>query len=90
MSGDLASGGGPRGVLAAVGRRGGDRSGGVSRLPDDPAPLRIPAWACYRKDDIFGLCDTLARAERAMMRAGELHGAAELAVAFDVLESGLT
>lgn len=89
MTGDLAPGLGARCLVAAPRPCGGDRGGGVPGSPVDPTPLRIPDRAFYSKDDVFGLCDALARAERALIRVGERDEAAQLAAAFDVLESGL-
>ncbi|MGH8987892.1 MAG: hypothetical protein ACRDXC_04735 [Acidimicrobiales bacterium] len=60
-----------------------------SRLPVRPVPLRIPVRASYDKEDVFGLCDALARAERVLIRSGEVDEAGLLAAAFDLLESGL-
>ncbi len=90
MSSGLAPGPGAGRILAPVRSRGGDRGRPVTGVPAGPEPLRVPARAWYAKDDVFGLCDTLARAERALRRAGEVDEAAQLAAAFDVLESGLT
>ncbi len=89
MTGGLAAGPGARRIVAAA-SRGGDRGGRVARLPVDAAPLRFPTWVTYAKGDVFCLCDALARAERALDRAGERDEAARLAAAFEVLESGLT
>ncbi len=89
MTGGPAPGVRARRIVAAAGVRRRDRRVGLGRLPDHPVPLRVPAWAVYSKDDVFGLCDVLARAEQALIRAGEGGEAARVAAAFDVLESGL-
>ena len=68
---------------------GGGSSRRAARMPLPPAPVEFPAWARYSKDDVFGLCDVLARAEQVLIRAGEPHEAAQVAVAFELLEGGL-
>jgi len=75
-------------LLAGAGTGRGDRVRGDARLLV-PVRLRIRARASYAKADVFGLCDTLARAEQALRRAGQLHEAAQVAAAFDLVESGL-
>lgn len=89
MSGAVApSLGAERGVAdARTGDRGGCRR--PSRMPVRPARLRIRARAVYSKEDVFGLCDILARAERALRGAGEPEEAALVAAAFDLVEAGL-
>jgi hypothetical protein len=91
MSRGLAPGPRAGHLVAAARGRGGGRGGGGDgvRLHARPAPLRIPARASYSKDDVFGLCEILARAERALIRSGEPDEAARVATAFEVLESGL-
>jgi hypothetical protein len=49
----------------------------------------MPARASYAKEDVFALCDVLARAERVLLGAGEREEAARLSGAFDLLEAGL-
>jgi hypothetical protein len=90
MTGGLAPGRRARCLVAAARARrdgrGGRRDG---RLRGRPAPLRIPATAFYTKDEVFGLCDALARAERALIVSGAPDEASRVAAAFEVLESGL-
>ena len=88
MTGGLVAGPGARCPVADARAHGGSRGRG-GRLPASLAPLRIPPWALYAKEDVFDLCDTLARAERALMRAGEHEEAARAAHAFGLLEAGL-
>ncbi|MDA8310051.1 MAG: hypothetical protein M0Z46_05470 [Actinomycetota bacterium] len=89
MTGGLASGPGAPHALATAAADGGDGGRRPGRLLVPAAPLRIPARVFYSKHDVFGLCDALARAERALSRAGEPEEAARLAAAFDLLEAGL-
>ncbi len=90
MTGGLVAGPGARCPVADAGARGGGHGRGRGgRLPASLAPLRIPPWALYAKEDVFDLCDTLARAERALLQAGEHDEAARVAEAFALLESGL-
>lgn len=84
----LASGPVAQRLVADARSCGGERSRRTSRMPLPPTRLRIPARAVYEKDDVFCLCDTLARAERTLIRAGEAEEAARVAVAFDLLEAG--
>ena len=89
MTGGLAPGRGARCLVADACARGGDGGLRAARLPVPPTPLRIPARASYSKDDVFCLCDALARAEQVLIRAGEAEEATRVAVAFDLLEAGL-
>lgn len=89
MTRGLAPGRGPQCSAPDARARGGDGGRIAARLPEAPAPLRFRSRASYAKDDIFGLCDALARAERALIRAGEPAEAARLSGAFDLLEGGL-
>jgi len=88
MTSGLAAGPGAGWLAAGARARGGSR-GRAGRLPSSLAPLRIPPLASYAKEDVFDLCDTLARAERALIRAGEHDEAARAAHAFALLEAGL-
>jgi hypothetical protein len=88
MSGGLVAGPGAWRPVADARAHDGSRWRG-GRLPAALAPLRIPAWVLYAKEDVFDLCDTLARAERALARAGEHDEAACVAEAFALVESGL-
>ena len=88
MTGGLAAGPGAGWLVVAAGARG-SRRGRAGRVPSSPAPLRIPQLVFYAKQDVFDLCDTLARAERALIRAGEHEEAARAAHAFGLLEAGL-
>jgi hypothetical protein len=89
MTGDLAAGARAQCLVADAGAHGGERGRRAVRVSVGVAPLRIPAWVLYSKGDVFGLCDTLARAERVLIGAGETEEAARVAAAFDVLEAGL-
>ena len=90
MTGGLAPGPAALRLVAAARHRRRARDGRFDRLRVQPEQLRIPAWVVYPKDDVFDLCDAVARAERALIRAGEQGEAARLAAAFEVLESGLS
>ena len=88
MTGGLVAG--PDAGWLVVGARAHGRSHGrAGRVPSSPAPLRIPPLVFYAKEDVFDLCDTLARAERALIRAGEHEEAARAAHALGLLEAGL-
>lgn len=89
MSGGLATDPGAQCLVADARAGGSGRSRRGARMPVPAAPLRIPAWACYAKDEVFDLCDALARAERVLIEAGRVDEAARVAIAFDVLEAGL-
>jgi|GEM_PF-5292357 len=89
MSGGVAPGPRAECLVAGTVPRRGDRGGRVGRLPAGVAPLTMPAWAFYAKDDVFDLCDTLARAERALIEAGRREEGAQVARAFELLEAGL-
>ena len=88
MSGGLAASPGSGCFVAGACAHGG--SGGCAGgLPAPLAPLRIPPWVLYEKEGVFDVCDTLARAESALIRAGEHEEAARVADAFTLLEAGL-
>jgi hypothetical protein len=88
MTGGLVAGPGARRPLADTRAHGRSR-GRSGRVPAELAPLRIPRWVRYAKEDVFDLCDTLARAERVLLEAGKHDEAGRVAQAFILLESGL-
>lgn len=89
MTGGLAAGPGAGWLMAGTRVHGSSR-GRAGRVLSSLAPLRIPSLVSYAKEDVFDLCDTLARAERALIQAGEHEEAARAAHAFALLEAGLT
>lgn len=93
MSGGVASGPRARELVATSGGRAGARGGDGERhragVLGAPAPLHLPAGAFYVKDDVFGICDALARAEAALTRLGARDEAARVAQVFELVEAGL-
>lgn len=89
----MASGLRARELVATFGGGAGARDGDGDLYGADvtgaPAPLRLPAGAFYVKDDVFGICDALARAEAALRRLGASDEAAGVARAFELVEAGL-
>jgi hypothetical protein len=89
MTGGLAAVDGARCVVADAGSPGRGSSRRAARLRVPAAPLAFPARVFYSKDEVFSLCDALARAEAVMIRAGQPEEAARVAAAFELLEGGL-
>lgn len=55
----------------------------------DPAPVVMPAWVRYRKDDVFEVCCALALAEVLLAQTGHRAEAARMAAVFELVEAGL-
>jgi hypothetical protein len=75
--------------MADAGPSGGCGGRSVARTCVQPAPVELRDRACYGKDDVFSLCDTLARAEDVLIRVGAQEEARRVAEAFELLEAGL-